>query len=165
MNYAGLLIEKYKSKGLLLDSNLLLLHLVGSVDPSLVGTGQYNKLSSFNLQQILILRELISVFNRLVTTAHILAEVSNFVGTLHDAGRQRVYNAFANTLQIFGERQLSSYHVAGRQEFPYLGLTDSVLSELSHEFLIVSNDGRMVDMLRANGSEALKWVEVLGLSV
>ena len=165
MDYAGLLIEKYRSKGLLLDSNLLLLYLVGSVDSSLVGNGQYNKLSSFRVQELITLRQLISVFNHLLTTSHILAEVSNLVGRLHDAGKSRVFKAFAGTLQIFDERQISSYHVAGRQEFPYLGLTDSVLAELSHEFLIVSNDGRMVNILRANGIEALKWVDVLGLSV
>ncbi len=39
-----------------------------------------------------------------------------------------------------------------------------MLADLAGKFLIVSNDGRMVNMLRDAGIEALKWVEVLGLS-
>jgi hypothetical protein len=35
---------------------------------------------------------------------------------------------------------------------------------MSDKFLILSNDGRMVNLLRDKGIEALKWVEVLGLS-
>jgi len=165
MSYAVMMIEKYKSRGLLLDSNLLLLYLVGVVDPTLVGTGQYNKLSSFTVQQITILRQLISTFTRVVTTAHILTEVSNLVNAMHDTGKRRIFNAFAETLQVISEQEISSYQVAHRQEFQYLGLTDSVLAELADKFLIVSNDARMVDMLRQTGIEALKWVEVLGLSV
>ena len=164
MNYAVMMIEKYRSRGLLLDSNLLLLYLVGTVDPALVGSGQYNKLSSFRMQEIVILRQLTSVFSRVVTTAHILTEVSNLVNTMHDAGKQRVFKAFAETLEVMNEQIVLSYRIARRQEFQYLGLTDSVLAEMADKFLIVSNDGRMVNLLRDTGIDALKWVEVLDLS-
>jgi hypothetical protein len=71
MSYMGIMIQKYQSRGLLLDSNLLLLYLVGTVDTSFIGTGQYNKLSSFEVDEIITLKHLISFFNRVVTTAHI----------------------------------------------------------------------------------------------
>jgi hypothetical protein len=165
MDYVSIMIDKYKGGGLLLDSNLLLLHLVGTVDPGLVGVGHYNKLSTFNLEQILILRQLISCFKWVVTTAHILTEVSNLLGDMHEAGKQRVFEAFAETLSVIEEQKVSSYAAAHRPEFSYLGLTDSVLAEFADKFLIVSNDGRMVNLFRDRGIEALKWVEVLGLSV
>ena len=164
MSYAAFLIDKYKSKGLLLDSNLLLLYLVGAVDPDLVGGGQYQRFSSFKAQEVVLLRQLISTFNRVVTTAHVLTEVSNLVGSRNDYSR-RVLTAFVDTLEIIGEQHLSSYKIARRGEFTYLGLIDSVLAELAGDFLVVSNDGRMVDMLRQSGIEALKWVEVLELEV
>lgn len=159
-----MLIEKYRSRGLLLDSNLLLLYLVGTANPLLVGTGQYNKLSNFDIEQLGTLRQLLLFFDRAVTTAHILTEVSNLVGTLHDTGKLQAFNTFAGTLEIIEEQQISSYQAARRKEFSYLGLTDSVPAELAGRFLIVSNDGRMIDTLRQTGIEALKWVEVLGLS-
>jgi hypothetical protein len=106
MTYADLLIHEYRSKGLLLDSNLRLLHLVGSTEPSLIG--------------------------------------------------QR-------WLRV-EERSVPSYVVVRRPEFRYLGLTDTALSALAQEFLIVTDDGRMVNYLRDHiGANALKWVEVLGI--
>ena len=164
MSYAEFLIEKYRSKGLLLDSNLLLLYLIGAVDPALVGDGRYNKLSDFTRTQIVILKRLTFLFRHLVTTAHVLTEVSNLIGTMHDAGKLRVFSSFADTLEVVREQDVSSYRAARRTEFYYLGLTDSILAELAGEFLVVSNDARMVDVLRQSGFETLKWVEVLGLT-
>jgi hypothetical protein len=48
-----MMIEKYQSRGLL-DYNLLLLYLVGTINLALIGTGQYNKLSNFTFEQITI---------------------------------------------------------------------------------------------------------------
>ncbi len=165
MSYTAMMVERYRSRGLLLDSNLLLLHLSGTVDTTLIGRGQYNRLSSFTVEQMIVLRRLIASFSRVVTTAHVLTEVSNLVNDMHDASKLRVFRAFADTLDMIGEQEISSYQAARRPEFHYLGLTDSVLAELADRFLIVSNDGRMVDLLRRSGIVALKWVEVLGLSV
>lgn len=164
MTYTALMIEKYRSRGLLLDSNLLLLHLVGTVNASLVGVGGYGRLSGFGIRQTLILQQLIATFVRVVTTAHVLTEVSNLVNDLHGVRKAQVLGAFVSTLEMISEQDISSYKAGRRSEFSYLGLTDSVLTEMSGSFLIVSNDGRMVDMLRQHGVEALKWVEVLGLS-
>jgi hypothetical protein len=164
MSYAAMLMEQNRAKGLMLDSNLLLLHLVGSVNSSLVGSGSYNKLSNFSAYEAQLLKQLISCFRRVVTTPHILTEVSNLVNDLHPDGKRQVWGAFVSTLEIIPEQPISSYKAAGRDEFTYLGLTDTVLAEMSNEFLIVSNDARMVDILRRNQITALKWVEVLGLS-
>jgi hypothetical protein len=71
-----MVIEQYKSKGLLLDSSLLLLHLVGSIAPALIGQ---KPLGGFDLDQFRSLQILISRFSRVVTTAHVLTEVSNHV--------------------------------------------------------------------------------------
>ena len=105
MTYAAMMVEKYKSRGLLLDSNLLLLYLVGAVDPTLVGTGQYNKLSTFKVEQIIMLRQLIAFFPRVVTTAHVLTEVSYLVNDMREAGKQRVFRAFSQTLHMIDEQK------------------------------------------------------------
>ena len=164
MNYVEILVSKYQSRGLLLDSNLLLLYLVGRIDTILVGTGRYNKLSDFRAIEVVTLERLVSSFRRLVTTAHVMTEVSNLVNTMRDADRVRTFRRFVETLEVISEQEVSSYEVAGRSEFSLLGLTDSVLAHFAGQFLIVSKDGRMVNGLRANKIEALKWVEVLGLT-
>jgi hypothetical protein len=161
VTYVEHLIEQYRSNGLLLDSNLLHLHLVRLIKPALIGTA---KLSGFDMDQFHLLESLISVFRRLVTTAHVLTEVSNLVNDFHQAGRSAVWTDFVSHLEVIEEQSLSSYSVARRPEFRYLGLTDTALSTFAQRFLVVSNDGRMVNYLRDNlGMDALKWVEVLGI--
>ncbi len=162
--YAALQIEEYRSRGILLDSNLLLLYLIGMTSPHLVGNGRYSKLSAFKQEQVAILRLLMARFRRVVTTAHVLTETSNLVNDLNEGEKQAVFGSFASTLEVIDEQNISSYQAAKRSEFPYLGLIDSVLAQLSKEFLIVSNDGRIVNKLRDYGLIALKWAEILGLS-
>lgn len=164
MTYIEPLIREYRSKGLLLDSNLLLLFLVGSLNPLLVGTSRYKKLARFDREDFLLLKWLIAQFARVVTTAHVLTEVSNLVNDLPEQERQAIWGGFASILGVLDERPYSSRDATGQPEFRYLGLTDMVLSTLAKDFLIVSNDGRMVNVLRERKQNALKWVEVLGLS-
>ena len=161
MTYLETVIEQYRAKGLLLDSNLLLLHLGGSIAPALVGQ---KTLSGFDLDQFQSLQILISMFRRLVTTAHVLTEVSNLVKDFHLDVKTAIWTGFVQHLEVVEEQALQSYAVARRPEFRFLGLTDTALSALAEQFLVVTNDGRMVNHLRDNiGANALKWVEVLGI--
>jgi hypothetical protein len=146
MDYVSMMIEKHRGDGLLLDANLLLLYLVGAVDPHSVGVGQYNGLSNFKMHQFVLLNQLIACFKRVVTTAHVLTEVSNLAGDMHETGRQRIFQSFAETLEVIDEQDVSSDKAARRQGIQYMGLTDSVRAELANRFLVVSNDGGMVKM-------------------
>lgn len=74
----------------------------------------------------------------------------------------RVYKDVLH-LEVVEEQPLSSYGIARRPEFRYLGLTDTALSALAQDFLVVSKDFRMVNHLSAIGEYALKWVEVQGV--
>jgi hypothetical protein len=100
----------------------------------------------------------------LVTTAHVLTEVSNLVNDFHEAGRTAVWADFVSHLEVIEEQSISSYEAARRSEFRHLGLTDTVLSTFAQRFLVVSKDIRMVNHLRDNlRIDALKWVEVQGI--
>jgi hypothetical protein len=46
---------------------------------------------------------------------------------------------------------------AQRKEFPYLGLTDSGLAIVSDQYLIVTDDARLVIKLNESGLEALNF--------
>lgn len=100
----------------------------------------------------------------MVTTAHVLTEVSNLVNDFHEAGRTAVWADFVSHLEVIEEQSISSYEAARRSEFRRLGLTDTVLSTFAQRFLVVSKDIRMANYLRDNlRIDALKWVEVQGI--
>ena len=69
------LIEKYHSKGVLVDSNLLVLFLVGTVNKRRIL--EFKRTQGFTLEDFDLLENLIRWFGRLIATPHVLAQVSD----------------------------------------------------------------------------------------
>jgi len=156
-SYVGVLLDKYRSKGLLVDSNLLLLYLVGSYDISLVGDGKFNKLSKYTAEDYRLLLRLKAAFARSVTTPHVLTEVSNLANDLPSSTRSQLLKEFAEAFDGMEELTTPSMAVAQRSDFHFLGLTDSALAQWSSRFLVVTDDVRMVARLNESDLEALNF--------
>lgn len=156
-SYVELLLQKYRSKGILIDANLLLLYLVGFHDKRLVGDGKYNKLSKYSAEDFNLLVRLKAVFANCVTTAHVLTEVSNLANDLPESTKAECLSEFVQVFDDTEELELASFEVAKRSEFCYLGLTDCALAEVSNRFLVVTDDARLVAKLGESGLEALNF--------
>jgi len=156
-SYVELLFQKYQSKGLLIDANLLLLYLVGSYDTRLIGAGKYNKLSKYTAEDFNLLLRLKAVFANSVTTAHVLTEVSNLVNDLPESTKVECLSEFVQVFSDTKELEVASFEVAKRSEFRYLGLTDCALAEVSSRILVVTDDARLVAKLGESGLEALNF--------
>jgi hypothetical protein len=156
-SYVEILLDKYKSKGILIDANLLLLYLVGSYDVKLIGDGKYNKLSKYTIEDFRLLVRLKSIFLQSATTAHVLTEVSNLTGDLPELTKSLCLSTFSQVFSDAHELTIASLSVADRPEFRYLGLTDTVLAEVSDRFLIVTDDARLVSKLSGSGLDALNF--------
>ncbi|MGC9224765.1 MAG: hypothetical protein ACP5E2_12615 [Terracidiphilus sp.] len=149
---------KYQTKGgLLMDSNLALLYLVGGYDPRLIGDGKYNKLSNYNLEDYQILVRLKNMFRISVTTPHVLAEVSNLVCDLPEQTKSACLRKFHATFSSINELAVASMEAARWQDFHFFGLTDSALALISREYLIVTDDARLVKKLNEASLEALNF--------
>jgi hypothetical protein len=154
---AELLIDKYKSKGILFDANLALLYLIGSCDLRLIGDGKYNKLSNYTQNDYYLLLRLKKVFKNSVTTPHVLTEVSNLANDLPEPTKMKCLKTFYETFVSIDELAVPSMDAARRADFHFLGLTDSALAEVSHQYLIVTLDGRLVKKLNESRLEALNF--------
>ena len=68
-----------KTRNLLLDTNLLLLYLIGCKDPKLLKSAR--RLNAYIEEDFYLLVEFIEVngFTQLVSTPHILTEASNLI--------------------------------------------------------------------------------------
>jgi len=155
--YAEALIERYKSKGVLIDANLALLYLVGSYDMRLIGDGKYNKLSNYSTDDYRLLIRLKKEFKKAVTTPHVLTEVSNLANDLPEWTKAECLRKFYETFVEIDELTIPSLDAAQRHEFPFLGLTDSGLAIVSDQYLIVTDDARLVKKMNESGLEALNF--------
>lgn len=85
------LIQKYKARGVLTDTNILILYIIDSFDPNLIGTSKAT--SQFTQDDFLRAAKFIDYFDVKVTTPHVLTEASNLLkdrAGLHIALRKYV---------------------------------------------------------------------------
>jgi hypothetical protein len=156
-SYPELLVDRFRAKGILIDSNLALLYLVGFHDSRLIGDGKYNKLSKYVLEDYEVLVKLKRLFRIAVTTPHVLTEVSNLTNDLPEQTKAECLRKFYTTFVEIDELNIPSLEAAQIREFPFLGLTDSALAIVADRYLIVTDDARLVQKLNESGLEALNF--------
>ena len=156
-SHVDFLIDRYKAKGILIDANLALLYLVGSYDTRLIGDGKYNKLSKYIFEDYKILVRLKKLFKTAVTTPHVLTEVSNLTNDLPEQTKSECLKKFYETFVEIEELAIPSLDAAQRPEFHFLGLTDSAVALVSDQYLIVTDDARLVKKLNESNLEALNF--------
>jgi hypothetical protein len=156
-SYLELLIDRFKARGILIDANLALLYLVGGYDLRLIGDGRFNKLAKYVVEDFHVLCRLKQLFSKAVTTPHVLTEVSNLTSDLPEQTKAACFKKFYETFVEIEELPSQSMEAAQRREFPFLGLTDSALAIVSDQYLIVTDDARLVKKLNESGLEALNF--------
>jgi len=139
------MLAQFRGKPLLLDSNLLILLLLGSSDIRFIKS--FKRLSDFTLEDFQTLVKLSQSF-KLATTPHILTEVSNLAKDLPSHQRDAAFAYMATRIPFLLERQVAGEQAVSSSEFIHFGLTDSVLHELCDQHLIITNDRRFAAHLR-----------------
>lgn len=159
------LIARYRTRGILVDTNLLLLYLVGNCDRSLIGRFKRTR-SVYNVDDFDILKLFIEQFPKIIATPNILTEVSNLAGQLKGAARTSVFLALSQVIERIDERYVASRAVAKEPLFPLLGLTDLGIAEVVRgNYLVLTDDLRAayllssleVDSLNFNHIRTLNW--------
>lgn len=144
----------YRRRGLLLDSNLLLLYIVGQTDRNLVGS--FKRTRSFTDADFRLLVLLTTLFESLVTTPHVLTEVNGLTNALTGSYRVDVRARLAADVAVLDERQVPAVSLVDTSAFKGLGLTDSALALLAQSPngpLVMSTDGALVQfVLNAKGA-------------
>ena len=136
-----------------MDSNLLLLLVVGNWSPRFIGT--FKRLSDYTVSDFNLVREFVSSFQTVVATAHVLTEVSNLAGSATGESKKSIYQQLAQTIGLLDERSMSSRVASTCPEFSLFGLTDAALSTLCLEIPLLTSDGRLADYLQRKGLQVL----------
>ena len=153
-DYISQLVVKYKKKGIFVDSEILILYVVGSKAPNLIGK---NKLTAnFDENDFIIVSRFIESFNLKITSPHILTEVSDLLGESNDF--HIILKEYINRAE---ELFLSSEEVAESESFLKFGLADSAMLEISkNSYLIFTADNRFYGYLTTMGIDAVNFDSV-----
>ncbi len=159
------LISRYRHKGILVDTNILLLYFVGLFDPSQISN--FKRTTQFTYDDDELLRLLLEPFERIVTTPNILTEVNSFSGqfaenikkkTIKEPLKKEFFRKLAERLLVLEEFYIHSHESATKEEFTELGLTDVSIMILSKgNYLVLTDDFRLSQYLKTADMDVINF--------
>ncbi|WP_081413112.1 PIN domain-containing protein [Chitinilyticum aquatile] len=124
-----------KLGSIILDTNLLLLYVVGSVSRSYIA--KHKRLTSFTEQDFDVLSNIVRNSDSVVLTPNILTETSNLAANIADPAKTEIFVFLGCVIAELKESYIASCEVSSKFDFLRLGLTDASLVEVSSPELIV----------------------------
>lgn len=158
------LLERYRGKAVLLDSNLLLVFISGTLGRA--AFARFKRVSDYSYDDYELLVGLLGAFKTLLTTPHILTEVSNLANSLPEWYKSEWYENFAALISTSGqstsldEKWTPASELSTLQEFDQFGITYAALTRLSREGLVITSDYRLSSVLRSRALPVINFQDL-----
>jgi predicted nucleic acid-binding protein len=136
---AGLGLDLADRSGLLVDTNLLVLYVVGTVNRKRIAT--FKRTRQYTGADYDLLVRVLTNFEPLYTVAHVLAEVSNLTD-LSGTERLLARLVLKETISVLNEAEMSSTLAAEGRIYKDLGLVDAAIGAVarSHHCAVLTDD-------------------------
>lgn len=160
LEYVYSLATQYRNRGLFLDTSPLLILYLGLYAPEQIERFPRTKSEGFSRKDYEFIRSFAGTFDRLVTTPHILTEVSNFMGQLHGHVKNGCFEAFARHLTepTTHEHLPPAKELAVAGEFVPFGITDTSIAKIAAgTSLVLTTDARLNAHLTRRGIDSLNY--------
>jgi hypothetical protein len=148
-------IRKYKIKGIVVDTNLVLILIIGNYNPARIAT--FKNTCAYTADDYVLLTRLLRHFERRIALPNILTEVDNLSRQIDT----REYAAISESLlhwQVgLDEIYLRSSLVIGSNLHRKIGLTDSLIIALSEEFLVLTADFPLASRLASMERDVINF--------
>ncbi|SRR5712692_1955870 len=149
-------LTRYVGGDVLVDTNILLLYIVGLLDPSVIP--RFKRTKIFTVEDFDELNYLLKRFRAVLTTPNILTEVSNLGGQLAEPLRSGFFTILARAIPLFTEQHIDSRRASQIDRFITCGLTDAaILEAASRDILVVTDDFRLAGFLRGRGAAVINF--------
>lgn len=146
-----------KSCPLLIDTNLLVLFVVGTVAKEYIT--KHKKLTEFTVEDYDRLVKIIARASEVLVTPNTLTETSNLAAYIKEPARGKVLNVLRTVIASASqERYVPSSVAAERKEFIRLGLADAALLEIAaKDVALLTTDFDLYNTALAKGALALNF--------
>ncbi|MPQ60030.1 hypothetical protein [Duganella sp. FT27W] len=157
------LIAKHGERGILVDTNVLLLYLFGKLLPAALGQ---KRLAKYSLEDADLIVQFVGRFGHILATQHVLAETSNLArqivsGGMRDLLVRQLYPWFC--LQTPGSFKHCDVPGASIDAglFARLGLTDAGLASLVRsDHLLLTDDLDLYIAAVSSGGDAINFTHM-----
>lgn len=160
MSIDSKILQRYKRRGILVDSSLLVVYLIGSFDRRQLVNCRAIK-SSFTKKEFELLAKIIGLFDLVVTTPHVLTEVSNLAGRLPARMHVPFRTFFANVIKQLAERNASAADLSMAPHFVRFGMADTAISRIAPgKYFVLTEEVALYSLLSANGVDVMNFNHV-----
>lgn len=150
------LFALYHQKGILIDTNILLLYFVGTVNRERIT--RFNRTQQFAPEDYDLLLEILSYFSKIVTTPNILTEVNSLANQLGEPERSQCFTIFAQKISVLTEFYTESKVIATNPRFVKFGLTDCGIINLAKaHYLVLTDDFKLANYMRSEGIDTINF--------
>ncbi len=120
-----------KSRKIIIDTNLLVLLVIGLTDRKLIE--KHKRTKKFEIEDFKLLTNILSGYDEIVVTPHILTETSNLVSQIGNPNLTAIRRTFSKLFSTQNERYEPSIEIGKHESFVRLGLTDCAILNLVKE--------------------------------
>ncbi len=147
LNHLKAMIQKYRNIGVVFDTNLLLLLVVGLSERSV---SKHKRLSAFVEEDFKLIQTIAEHFDTIAAPSGVIAEVSNIIG-YGGTSWHKMHDQIIETV-THEERNYAATELLGTKSLQELGYTDSLLCEkICSQFLFITDDHKLYSMACRRG--------------
>lgn len=150
------LLARYRHRGALIDTNILLLYFVGSFRRDQIGKDRTEK---FDVSDFDLLINVLAYFTHLVTTPNVLTEVNNLVPNWFGFA---FFEKFATGIGLLQEEYVPDLSITTHPAFRTVGLTDTGIIQAAARgpYIVITDDWTLRQFLQHAGVDALNFEEL-----
>jgi rRNA-processing protein FCF1 len=162
-DYYTELLYRYRNKGVLIDTNLLLVYFIGRYDPSRIS--KFKRTLTFTVEDFYILDRAFKFFSKVVTTPNILTEVNSLSNQLPEPFKTDYYTKMSEQISSLEEHYITSSKVCSLAQFKKFGLTDSAIIDLvKDKYLVLTDDFKLANYLQSVSIDVINFNHIRPLN-
>ena len=132
-------IQEHGPRGLLIDTNLLLLLALGSFSRDRIS--QFKRTASYTTADYDLLALFVGQFEKIITTPNVLSEFSNLAGQMADPMKSNLFEFLRDGFFVLVDETYVKSHEASRHDlFLPLGITDAAIGVLARDRTAILTD-------------------------
>ncbi len=150
------LVQKYRQKGILVDTSLLVAYVIGTLGVRHLVNCRATK--HFTQDDFGLLVGILGRFTNVVTTTHVLTEVSNLAGKLPKSLHDNFRLVFLKAINQLSEQSLPAKKIASDNDFINFGITDTAIRLISPgSYLVLTDDLPLFGLLGKRGVDVVNF--------
>ena len=140
-------------KGIIVDSNIMLLFLVGCYDINYINV--FKRTMKYTIEEYYFIRDLLTIYyykNKVYTSPHILTELSNLSLNIKGNRINKYFDCFIKIFNDVCEIYIEKNKIIEFKELPKFGITDIGIFKIAKEqdLLVLTDDFRLSSYLLDN---------------